>query len=163
MLVICQVFTNSPPWHKLAPLIHLCLPQGRGWGIPGDSVSSVTWSLHWSHDQAAITWHTFSPSWSHHTNSFEHIIIKFKNKKVSFFKMWLFAAASVVNITDISFFYQFESILWWFGVAKASKWWKTDPTGSPCADCNKALLKNKVNFFGGRSGESGARGYYGLK
>ena len=69
--------------------------------------------------------------------------------------MWLFAAASVVNITDISFFYQFESILWWFGVAKALKWWKIDPTGSPCADCNKALLKNKVNFFGGRSGRVG--------
>ena len=32
-------------------------------------------------------------------------------KLVSFLKMWLFAAASVVNITDISFFYQFESIL----------------------------------------------------
>ena len=61
--------------------------------------------------------------------------------------MWLFATASVVNITDISFCYRFESILWWFGIAKASKWWKIDPTGSPCADCNKALLKNKVNFL----------------
>ena len=89
-----------------------------------------------------------SRSRSHHTNSFAHIIIKFKNKKVSLFsKIRLFAAASVVNITDISFCYQFESIMWWFGVGKASKWWKIDPTGSPCADCNKAPLKNKVNFF----------------
>ena len=77
--------------------------------------------------------------------------------------MLLFAAASVANITDISFCYQFKSILWWFGVAKASKWWKIDPTGSPWAGYNNALLKNKVNFFLGRSEESGARGYYGLK
>ena len=42
--------------------------------------------------------------WSHHTNAFAHIIIKFKNKKVKSFlkKMWLFAAAPVVIITEIS-------------------------------------------------------------
>ena len=56
-----QVFTNSLPLARVSTLIHLCLPRGRGWGIPGDSVSSVTRSLHWSHDHTAITWHTFSP------------------------------------------------------------------------------------------------------
>ena len=42
-------------------------------------------------------------------------------KLVSFKKLWLFAAAPVVIITDISFWYQFKSILWCFVVAKASK------------------------------------------
>ena len=37
-------------------------------------------------------------------------------------------------------------------VAKASKLGKMKITKSPCAGCNKAFLKNEVNFFLGRSG-----------
>ena len=47
------------PLARVGSLIHLCLSQSRGWGIRGGSVSSVTWSLHWSHDHT-ITWYTFS-------------------------------------------------------------------------------------------------------
>ena len=77
--------------------------------------------------------------------------------------MWLFASTSVLNITEISFWFQFKLILWCFNVVKASKLGKIIVTGSHYASCNKAPLKTPLNCFLGRSGESGARAYYGLK
>ena len=63
----------------------------------------------------------------------------------SCFKMWLFAAASAVNIIDISFRYQFISILWCFVVEKESKLYLSSTSTS--VGCFSLISQSILNKF----------------
>ena len=96
-----------PPLARVSPLIILCLPQGRWWGIPGDSLSSVTWSLHWSYDHTAITWHTFSPWYAY--------LYKFKMASVGHLGFLTFDRISLESYAIPHFWLIWIHGFYWYG------------------------------------------------
>ena len=54
------------PLARVGPLIHLFLPQSKGWGDRRETVFSVTWCLHlvtWSHSDHVV--HLFPPLYAY--------------------------------------------------------------------------------------------------